>query len=237
MDCGPCSVCGDGKCSGYDEGCWTCPKDCGECNGGPCCEPHDGFGCDNPKITDCVCSMDPYCCQAMWDDICVSEVQQCGLDCEPCQPSCITSSGQKKQCGDDGCGGQCGYCPAGWKCDQSSFKCVYACAPSCQGKECGSDGCGGSCGACAPGEACVNGVCSGNTKTCADVLNCAIDCGFAPQCTFGCYGDASPTAKQVFQSLSMCVIQDCGWNVTAECVKESLSGACADLYNKCMNTP
>ena len=50
-----------------------------------------------------------------------------------------------KDCGDDGCGGECDVCPPDHYC-LSDFTCL--CIPDCKGKECGDDGCGGSCGGC-----------------------------------------------------------------------------------------
>jgi hypothetical protein len=45
----------------------------------------------------------------------------------PCAASCAG-----KQCGDDGCGGSCGQCPAGDVCENGHCSCV----PACVGKEC-----------------------------------------------------------------------------------------------------
>jgi hypothetical protein len=50
-----------------------------------------------------------------------------------------------KECGDDGCGGDCGVCHGFDVCvDGVCGECV----PSCEGKACGTDGCGGTCGGC-----------------------------------------------------------------------------------------
>ncbi|MBM4356402.1 MAG: hypothetical protein FJ109_21845, partial [Deltaproteobacteria bacterium] len=57
-----------------------------------------------------------------------------------CKPEC-----DGKECGPDGCGGECGTCEGeGAVCSDQGTCCV----PSCDGKECGPDGCGGECGAC-----------------------------------------------------------------------------------------
>lgn len=69
-----------------------------------------------------------------------------------CTPDCAG-----KQCGDNGCGGTCGTCTAGY-CVGGT--CKATCTPSCTGKTCGSDGCGGSCGTCEV----VGRVCSGTAK-------------------------------------------------------------------------
>ena len=71
-----------------------------------------------------------------------------------CQPTCAD-----KECGDDGCGGSCGSCPAAAPyCND--FTCGFDCVPDCADQACGDDGCDGSCGLC-PGaqDACVDGAC------------------------------------------------------------------------------
>jgi hypothetical protein len=67
-----------------------------------------------------------------------------------CQPQC-----DGKECGWDGCGGGCGYCPEGSVC----FDDHCQCEPECADKECGDDGCGGSCGECEVYEECFDGMC------------------------------------------------------------------------------
>ncbi|MBI5611110.1 MAG: hypothetical protein HY902_19715 [Deltaproteobacteria bacterium] len=78
------------------------------------------------------------------------------LDVSSCTPNC-----SNKQCGTDGCGGVCGYCPK-----LSSYECSTAgtcvCVPNCYQKSCGSDGCGGTCGSkCGPGLECDDGSMQG----------------------------------------------------------------------------
>jgi len=145
----PGPVCGNKMCES-GENCLTCPADCGQCSG-DCCSSHGSVGCSDPGVTQCVCAMDPFCCQSMWDGLCVEEAKQCGAQCG-CVPSCAG-----KACGNDGCGGQCGACPPNAVC--TNFQCVPFCTPQCmtangQPKECGPDGCGGQCGTCAVGEQC-----------------------------------------------------------------------------------
>ncbi len=61
----------------------------------------------------------------------------------PCQADC-----EGKACGDDGCGGQCGYCQVGFTCIENGTCEEDECVPNCTIKACGSDGCGGECGLC-----------------------------------------------------------------------------------------
>ena len=75
-----------------------------------------------------------------------------------CTPDCAG-----KRCGDDGCGGVCGYCQEDEVCN-SEYKCEYVeqCYRDCEGKKCGPDGCGGDCGVCAGYDQCVGGQCVGS---------------------------------------------------------------------------
>ena len=99
----------------------------------------------------------------------------------PCQPQCFD-----KECGDDGCGGSCGTCPAvAPLC--IDYKCNLQCVADCLGKECGEDGCGHFCGFCDPGFACDGeGQCQPNCqadclgKECGDD-GCGGSCGGCPQ--------------------------------------------------------
>ncbi|MBM4355929.1 MAG: hypothetical protein FJ109_19435 [Deltaproteobacteria bacterium] len=74
------------------------------------------------------------------------------IDVDLCTPDC-----EGKNCGSDGCGGVCGYCP------QSKPICTFgeckACKPDCGAFECGPDGCGGTCGKCPSKFACIGGFC------------------------------------------------------------------------------
>lgn len=54
----------------------------GGISGGDCCSVHGGVGCGVPPIMECVCEVDPYCCENSWDQICVNEsTQECGANC------------------------------------------------------------------------------------------------------------------------------------------------------------
>lgn len=56
------------------------PLGCGVCGGGGtgCCEVHDGTGCDDQGVSDCVCAIDDFCCTISWDETCVQEVEAFG---------------------------------------------------------------------------------------------------------------------------------------------------------------
>ena len=66
---------------------------------GPCFEPGQGDcylsngtpGCDDATVQNCVCAIDPLCCQGVWDHQCVQLLEElgCGI-CEPGDNTCCT---------------------------------------------------------------------------------------------------------------------------------------------------
>ena len=136
----------------------------------------DGTGCGQDVYVhhqDRYCSGSSSSCDGslQWDAAVVSANCGSGEKCENGQLSCTVSSQcscqpscSGKQCGDNGCGGSCGSCPAGKSCSGGS--CV-GCSPNCGGKACGDDGCGGTCGTCASGKNCSGGSCVGCSPNCA----------------------------------------------------------------------
>jgi hypothetical protein len=110
----------------------------------------------------------------------MEDANSCPEDCqekERCTPNC---SG--KNCGSDGCGGNCGTCSPGFSCSYSG-NCTESsiCTPNCTNKQCGDNGCGGSCGTCSGYQICgaqglcVNPSCNDN-NICEPNLgeNCAV---------------------------------------------------------------
>ncbi|MCP4873808.1 MAG: hypothetical protein GY898_34400 [Proteobacteria bacterium] len=50
---------------------------------GDCCSDNGSPGCENELGEDCVCAIDPYCCNVEWDGICADEFEnQCGGTCD-----------------------------------------------------------------------------------------------------------------------------------------------------------
>lgn len=75
-----------------------------------------------------------------------------------CTPLCTG-----KECGPDGCGGDCapGCASADLGCHLPEGTC--ACLPDCDGRQCGPDGCGGECG-----RGCASGLCNAEMGLCLD---------------------------------------------------------------------
>ena len=123
----------------------------------------------------------------VWLDAFPAEAGQSGIPGaggeEPCAPAC-----EGKECGPDGCGGDCGVCLGlgGGIADSLCASDGTCCKPSCEGKECGLDGCGGPCGdcynllgeldntLCAPDGTCCEASCNG--KECG-LDGCGGSCG------------------------------------------------------------
>jgi hypothetical protein len=83
--------------------------------------------------------------------------------CDPSGHCGCTLDCSGRNCGDNGCGGSCGDCPAPAVC--ASGQCLEQCVPSCSGRSCGDAGCGGTCGSCASGQLCDQGKCAYTSKS------------------------------------------------------------------------
>ena len=165
----------------------VCPGG-GLCAGGICCpyseicsQAECGPGCG--QLT---------CGECFLPEECIGGVCACLPDC------------QGKECGDDGCGGLCGYCSLGSDCDEATGLCQ--CVASCAGKECGSDGCGGSCGQChGCGVVCISYECLNPdcfAKDCGDDGQGCI-CGVCPDTDY-CGGDG------LCHCDGDCAVKECG---------------------------
>jgi formylglycine-generating enzyme required for sulfatase activity len=101
-------------------------------DGNPCTEDTcDAFvGCNHENVLD-----DTPCTKNNIQGICKTGVCTCLPECDG------------KECGSDGCGGNCGECP-GLLGECIDGQCQ--CEPMCEGNPCGDDGCAGICGNCIP---------------------------------------------------------------------------------------
>lgn len=71
---------GDGAADCVDTECIFLPVcDAGD---GDCCAAHGNAGCSDEPGEDCVCTVDPFCCNGQWDALCADQyVNQCGGTC------------------------------------------------------------------------------------------------------------------------------------------------------------
>ncbi len=135
-----------------------------------------------------------------------------------CQPQC-----EGKECGDDGCGGSCGKCPAAAPlCDEQGL-CQVQCIPDCEGKECGDDGCGGDCGKC-PKVApyCVQSKCA---------VECEPDCDGKACGDDGCDGECGTCdGPQELCEAGQCVCQPACEG--KECGDDGCGGSCGECSDE-----
>ncbi len=61
-----------------------------------CCDTSHGAGCSDADIEACVCSSDPFCCDAQWDDICVAKVA--AIECGSCDGTDCNTNGVPDDC-------------------------------------------------------------------------------------------------------------------------------------------
>lgn len=160
----------------------------------------DNNVCTDDWCVDGECTHDqgnPDCCNPACEtgEVCVSG------DCM-CAPQCVG-----KECGPNGCGGQCGSCGEGETCSVGG---LCECTPVCEGLVCGDDGCGGVCGECPAHHECQAGTCvcvpncvglncgddgcGGTCGTCDTLLECV-----SGVCTFTC--STCPTVANCQQAL------------------------------------
>ena len=152
-------ACGPDGCGGS---CGNCPKNF-SCDEGACVAAPDGCGnvdavgmCEGQVLKKCVAS------QVITID-CSLTGKVCGFvpgaGVFDCVDQCIANCAGK-ECGNDGCGGNCGTCAKGFDCDAGAcVESTVPCAGSCAGKVCGDDGCGNSCGECPASQSCQAGAC------------------------------------------------------------------------------
>jgi len=133
------------------------------------------------------------------------------IACPECTGSC-----KDKECGNDGCGGDCGSCAAGQAC--VAHQCV-ACEDTCGSKECGPNPCGQSCGECGAGKVCKSGQC----------VECVPDCA-GKQCgPDGCGGSCGEC-----DATETCVAGVCKFVCKPDCTdKECGSDGCGGNCGVC----
>ncbi|MCB9787605.1 MAG: hypothetical protein H6744_13065 [Deltaproteobacteria bacterium] len=227
--------------------------DCQPAPEGDCCVDNgpDSPGCDDDGITECVCALDPFCCDVTWDAECAAQASGdcgagCGIgvvcgdgscdaaggeDCETCPDDC----GACVTCGDgvcDAAGGEdCGNCEA--DCG-ACVTCGDGVCDAAGGEDCGN--CEADCGACVT---CGDGVCDAAGGE--DCGNCEADCGACASCGDGICGNTPGEACDTCPSdCGSC----CGDGVCVSTIGEDCStceadcGPCATCGDGiCGNTP
>ena len=139
---------------------------CAVCGASPsdCCLPRDTPGCDDPDCQAEVCSLDPFCCETAWDDLCSdAAVELCGGLCTALPSDCCTSASELPGCVDTGCAAE--VCATDPFCCDSAWDdlCVQTANQVCT-----------ICGA-APGDCCAAHEQPGCTQPDCEAVVCAAD--------------------------------------------------------------
>jgi len=183
-------------------------------------------------------------------------IEKCNPDgngWEPCDCNCEINC-EGRDCGDDGCGGSCGYCEDNEECLNGICECKYekcydnccdevevcynssCCSPDCQGKECGSDGCGGECEpGCGAGETCNSeGICEICIPDCTG-KECGFD-GCNGECPPGCIdGEICNFDGQCEVCVPDCVDKECGRDgCGGYCTPGCSNGETCNIVGKCV---
>jgi subtilisin family serine protease len=164
-----------------------------------CCTAKTTAGCSEPACVECVCDADPYCCNYMWDNACVTRAK--GECAGPC--SCgDCSDGDVCTVGDECAGSTCvgtgpADCADGNECTTDSCNAVTGCynalvpsnccAPKtgvgCEEPACEFCVCAGDAFCCDSGwdQLCANDA----SGSCAAVCSCGGACDDGNACTSG----------------------------------------------------
>lgn len=75
LDSSCCATAWDSSCTSLAG--MACEAACG-CGGANCCQPQVTPGCQNHNCEMCVCGLDDFCCDVVWDELCVGAA---GVEC------------------------------------------------------------------------------------------------------------------------------------------------------------
>jgi len=256
IECGPDPDCGV-ICDVCDEGffceagvCLECSCDGLECGfdecGNPCGDCADGFGCVDHVCVEQTCAgacggqgVGGCWCDANcfgYGDCCPDVCDECP-DVNPDMCACVPDC-DGKDCGFDGCWGDCGVCDEGSACTVDGLCEVCDCGD----KQCGADECGNPCGdnegACADGEFCDDDflcqVCDCGDKQCG-FDECGNPCGdLEGECAEGaycyegaCYEGAGCGTSDA-PGCGGCACEDCVFSIDPYCQDNEWDKLCVE---------
>lgn len=245
-------TCGPDGCSGS---CGTClpGQQClqGQCTGN--CTPQ----CQNKVCGPDGCELGNVCGFCAAGQECNEFGTECVEECADGIPDCTHFSDDGpvvKQCGSDGCGGECGLCLGEYVCDEVNFVCVLCggpgfpcpdpgtnpdqpCQPTCAGSVCGPDGCGASCGECDFGQSCLHGLCVDCTPNCVGSEcggdGCGGSCGVC-EAGFSCL--EGTCAQSAPQCLPDCFGKSCGTDGCGGSCGVCAPGQVCDVDGRCSDS-
>jgi hypothetical protein len=196
----------------------SCGGMTGTCLGGQCCSGCVSTGACQPGNQNTLCGSGGNPCSSCGALTCGMSAGTSGNHCIGCTPSCAG-----KVCGDDGCGGSCGTCPAGRACMNGA--CVCAGTVENTNALC-SDGIDNDC----------NGLTDCADPGCAS-LRCSTAAGFfcvGTTCQNGCLISGKFFAPDAVNPTDACKVcdpagNDSGWSAADDggaCTSLGVAGTC-----------
>jgi hypothetical protein len=260
-----CGDCGNDICNqDAGETCANCEFDCGLCEGS-CCELHVGKGCNHSFVQSCVCAIDSFCCNTLWDAGCASlAAEECGLTCpENCGDGTCEAPEHCDNCAEDCgvCTGTCGdeICDA--LIDENCVNCAADCGV-CEGTCCETStdfGCNNEdvqtcvcnedpfCCVLGWDPVCVDRAMNACSATCADICgdgsctpgesceSCSEDCGLC-SCDNGvCDYELGETCGNCQTDCGDCIGNCCLNNGSPGCNDLDIQTCVCEKYPTCCN--
>ena len=114
---------------------------CGDPQAGDCCAANDTPACEDQGCCEAICTIDPFCCEIPWDEICVDQAEEicsiCGAACGspaagPCCEANPTPGCEDAVCCAVVCSFSSACCVGEWNegCAQiAAESCVALCCP------------------------------------------------------------------------------------------------------------
>lgn len=240
-----CEASWDGLCVG--RGSTTCAADCG-CSASPadCCAAATGPGCGDTGCEACVCALDSFCCELLWDGACgqiassgCSESCGCGQPLGPCCSPHAGSGCLSSECESCVCALDASCCTDEW-----TASCAALSNDACDA-ECGCPAQGGPCCAAHNGGGCDDSDCSacvcGSDPFCCDSgwdavciaaasSFCEPDCSCATEPESCCEAHASASCDVPSCSECVCTLDPtcCTLAWDASCVASALGPCTTD---------
>jgi hypothetical protein len=214
-----CEVEWDEFCAGAaQKACGVCGIGCGDPATGSCCTARTTPSCSDALCCEAICSLDGFCCEAEWDQVCADAA---AILCGDCDGACGGPAGgdccaphATPGCSDDRCclsicvvDPVC--CIESW--DQICAKTALA--------VCGN--CGPGCGEPASGDCCTAHA----TPSCEDAACCLSVCVADPFCCESAWDEVC--AATALKSCGACV-GSCGSPTAGDCCKPHTNPACSD---------
>ncbi|MBL9150247.1 MAG: hypothetical protein JNM94_16280 [Phycisphaerae bacterium] len=234
-----CQASWDSMCA--DEGWAWCAASCGGPLSGDCLSAHEDPACYEPTCCDTVCQSDAFCCEQMWDDVCVDEAfQLCVYVCGgPLAGDCLNAHADpfcwEESCCNVVCDADPYCCNTEW--DQTCADEAFDFCTACGSPSAGS--CYASHGPNCSDEVCCNAVCTLDSYCCLVAWDgycvdgaqaiCA-PCGASG--ALSCFAPHGPGCDEVVCCTTICAVDPfcctTAWDTTCVATATDVCGGCGN---------